>query len=166
MTKCLRQPCFGFVLLLTITFPTASTANDAALAVENVRHLKVFCEKGRFAGWPANNGIWQWLANPVEENGEYSGNPPSLVRLADGRLCITYANRNEPRTIRAVFSGDDGAAWGREYILRHGAGEPDISYTRTVQRLDDELVTVYYWLDEPRTKRYVAAPIWSAPQGN
>lgn len=106
---------------------------------------------------------WQWLANPVEEDGAYSGNPPSLVRLADGRLCITYANRNEPRTIRAVFSSDGGTTWGRECVLRHGAGEPDIGYTRTVQRPDGRLVTVYYWVDEPRTERFIAATIWSAP---
>jgi hypothetical protein len=105
---------------------------------------------------------WQWLANPVEENGQHSGNPPSMVRLADGRLCITYANRSGPRTIRAVFSGDDGATWGQERVLRRGAGEPDIGYTRTVQRSDGLLVTVYYWLDEPGTERYIAATIWSA----
>jgi hypothetical protein len=49
---------------------------------------------------------WQWLANPVKENGLHSGNPPSMIRLADGRLCITYANRDKPHTIRAVFSTD------------------------------------------------------------
>ena len=107
---------------------------------------------------------WHWLANPVKENGQYSGNPPSLVRLVDGHFCITYANRNKPHTIRAVFSSDDGTTWGREYILRRGAGEPDIGYTRTVQRPDGKLVTVYYWLDEPRTERYIAATIWSMPE--
>ena len=106
---------------------------------------------------------WQWLAKPVQENGLYSGNPPSMIRLADGRLCITYANRNKPHTIRAVFSKNDGTTWGREYILRSGAGEPDIGYTRTVQRPDGKLVTIYYWLDEPRTERYIAATIWSGP---
>jgi hypothetical protein len=109
---------------------------------------------------------WQRLATPVEENGAYSGNPPSLVRLVDGRLCITYANRNEPRTIRAVFSSDDGATWGLEHVLRRDAGEPDIGYTRTVQRADGKLVTVYYWLDEPRSERYIAATIWSAPKAD
>ncbi len=107
---------------------------------------------------------WKWLANPVKENGEHSGNPPSMVRLADGRLCITYANRDEPHTIRAVFGGDNGTTWGRQYVLRSGAGEPDIGYTRTVQRPDGKLVTIYYWLDEPRTERYIAATIWSAPK--
>ena len=107
---------------------------------------------------------WQWLTNPVEENGLHSGNPPSMVRLADGRLCITYANRNEPHTIRAVFSSDDGKTWGPEYVLRSGAGEPDIGYTRTVQRPDGKLLTIYYWLDEPRSERYIAVTIWSAPK--
>ncbi|MGB2806777.1 MAG: sialidase family protein [Sedimentisphaerales bacterium] len=107
---------------------------------------------------------FQWLANPVKENGQYSGNPPSMVRLADGRLCITYANRNKPHTIRAVFSSDDGKTWGPEYILRSGAGEPDIGYTRTVQRPDGKLITIYYWLDKPRSERYIAATIFSPPK--
>jgi len=107
---------------------------------------------------------WQWLANPVKENGVSSGNPPSMVRLADGHLCITYANRNKPHTIRAVFGSDKGRTWGPEYVLRSGAGEPDIGYTRTVQRPDGKLVTIYYWLDEPRTERYIAATIWSSPE--
>ncbi|MBC8216869.1 MAG: exo-alpha-sialidase [Planctomycetes bacterium] len=107
---------------------------------------------------------WQCMANPVKENGLHSGNPPSMVRLTDGRLCITYANRNEPHTIRAALSSDDGATWGPQYVLRSGAGEPDIGYTRTVQRPDGKLVTIYYWLDKPRAERYIAATIWSAPK--
>jgi hypothetical protein len=89
-----------------------------------------------------------------------------MVRLVDGRLCITYANRSGPRTIRAVFSSDDGTTWGRECVLRQGAGEPDIGYTRTVQRPDGKLVTIYYWLDGPRAERYIAATIWSALEVN
>lgn len=27
---------------------------------EAIHHLKVYYEEGRFAGWPANNGIWIW----------------------------------------------------------------------------------------------------------
>ena len=107
---------------------------------------------------------FQWLANPVKENGLHSGNPPSMVRLTDGQLCITYANRNKPYTIRAVFSTDDGKTWEPEYVLRSGAGEPDIGYSRTVQRPDGKLLTIYYWLDEPRSERYITATIWSAPK--
>jgi len=107
---------------------------------------------------------WQCLANPVKENGLHSGNPPSMVRLTDGRLCITYANRDEPHSIRAVLSSDNDTTWGREHVLRRNGGEPDIGYTRTVQRPDGKLVTIYYWLDKPRTERYIAATIWSPPK--
>jgi hypothetical protein len=109
---------------------------------------------------------WQWLANPVKQNGLHSGNPPSMIRLADGRLCINYANRDKPHTIRVVFSTDNGTTWGQEYVLRSGAGEPDIGYTRTVQRPDGKLLTIYYWLDKPRSERYIAATIFSAPKVN
>lgn len=87
-----------------------------------------------------------------------------MVRLTDGCLCIAYANRNKPHTLRAVFSTDEGMTWGSEYILRRGAGEPDIGYTRTTQRPDGKLVTIYYWLDELRAERYIAATIWSVPK--
>jgi len=107
---------------------------------------------------------WQWLVNPVESTGGRSGNPPSMLRLQDGRLCITYANRDKPHTIRAVFSNDDGMSWGNEYIIRSGAGEPDIGYTRTAQRSDGKLVTIYYWLDKVNTERYIAATIWDPAQ--
>ena len=44
------------------------------------------------------------------------------------------------------------------------AGEPDIGYTRAVQRPGGKLVTIYYWLDKPRAERYIAATIWSPPK--
>lgn len=27
---------------------------------DSIQHLKVYYQEGRFAGWPANNGIWMW----------------------------------------------------------------------------------------------------------
>jgi hypothetical protein len=27
---------------------------------EEIRHLKIYHEPGRFGGWPANHGIWSW----------------------------------------------------------------------------------------------------------
>ena len=27
---------------------------------DNIRHIEVYYEEGRFAGWPANNGVWIW----------------------------------------------------------------------------------------------------------
>lgn len=37
--------------------------NDQTTSYESseaIQHLKVYYEEGRFAGWPANNGIWIW----------------------------------------------------------------------------------------------------------
>ena len=60
MTNSRGQPWLGFALMMTITSPISCMARDASVVVENARHVQVFYEKGRFAGWPANNGIWQW----------------------------------------------------------------------------------------------------------
>jgi hypothetical protein len=39
---------------------TCSAAAFAQSASSDVKHVVVFHEKGRFAGWPANHGIWSW----------------------------------------------------------------------------------------------------------
>jgi hypothetical protein len=103
--------------------------------------LKVFYQENRFAGWPANNGIWQWgneilvgfnlgYLAPPEEKGLHQIDP---VR---------------PRSSMLARSLDGGETWS---VCE--AGYPD-----------GKLVTVYYWLDEPRTERYIAATIWSVPK--
>jgi len=60
MTNGLREKWLGAVLAIAMTYPIVSLAKDEAVVIEEARHLKVFYEKSRFAGWPANNGIWQW----------------------------------------------------------------------------------------------------------
>jgi hypothetical protein len=36
------------------------TAGVAGLNLQNARHVAVYKEAGRFAGWPANHGMWAW----------------------------------------------------------------------------------------------------------
>jgi hypothetical protein len=62
------------------------------------------------------------------------------------------------------LSKDGGRTWGREIILRDDGGGRDLGYPRTIQRLDGKLVTVYYFHDQPRGNRYIAATIWSASE--
>jgi len=80
--------------------------------------------------------------------------------LKDGRLAITYGFRSAPFGIRARLSSDDGATWGDEIMLRDDAGAWDLGYTRTVQRPDGKLVTVYYYNDAKDKERYIGATIW------
>ncbi len=104
---------------------------------------------------------WAYLSRPVANTGR-GGNPPTLTKLADGRLAVTYGYRDEPYGMRAVISADQGRSWSTEYVLRADGGNNDIGYPRTVQRADGKLVTVYYYNDDPKGDRYIAATIWEA----
>ena len=105
-----------------------------------------------------NAQSWRLDTVPAPDLGE--GNPPSLIRLRDGRLCLTYGYRAEPFSIRARLSRDNGRTWQPEIILRNDGGGRDLGYPRTVQRPDGKIVTVYYFHDTPDGDRYIAATIW------
>jgi hypothetical protein len=105
---------------------------------------------------------WHFVSKAALNTGAHNGNPPCLVRLQDGRLVITYGFRSEPYGIRARLSADEGKTWGNEIVLRAGGGTWDLGYTRTVQRPDGKLVTIYYFNDRPDSERYIAATIWDA----
>jgi hypothetical protein len=106
-----------------------------------------------------DNGLsWAFLNTPVKSTGE--GNPPAMIRLSDGRICLTYGYRAEPFGIRAVLSNDKGRTWSEPVILRDDGASKDLGYTRTVQRPDGKLVTVYYYNDTQAPERYIAATIW------
>jgi hypothetical protein len=102
---------------------------------------------------------WEYAGRPVPDTGR-GGNPPALLRLQDGRLCLTYGVRAAPYGIRARLSADEGATWEPERTLRGDGGSHDLGYTRTVQRPDGTLVTVYYHNDAPGAPAYIAATLW------
>lgn len=111
-----------------------------------------------------NGATWRTVSRITAQITGNSGNPPSMVRLKDGRLCVTYGHRAAPFGVRARFSSDEGATWGEEIVLRADGGDRDLGYPRTVIRPDGKLVTVYYFTDSPTTERYIAATIWDAPR--
>jgi hypothetical protein len=118
---------------------------------------------------PVGNGIdiyrsadagltWTFVTTAVSDTGR--GNPPSLVKLRDGRLAVTYGYRAQPYGIRARISRDGGKTWDAERILRADAADWDLGYPRSVQRPDGKIVTVYYYNDPSAVERYIAATIW------
>ncbi len=121
----------------------------------------------------ADNGqTWSFLSQ-VADTGSSNGNPPSLVRLRDGRLCVTYGYRGicsayryrtELQGIRARISNDDGKTWSYEICLRNDGRTWDIGYTRSVQRPDGKVVTIYYYTTEEIPEQHIAATIWD-PDG-
>jgi Neuraminidase (sialidase) len=146
------EPAEGFVIM-----PSTVRLDNGTLVTATRRQV------------PAGNGIdiyrsadagrsWTFVTTAVNDTGR--GNPPSLVKLADGRLVVTYGYRAQPYSIRARLSRDGGKTWETERILRADASDWDLGYTRSVQRRDGKIVTVYYYNDPTAAERYIAATIW------
>ncbi|MDA1274085.1 MAG: sialidase family protein [Verrucomicrobia bacterium] len=110
-----------------------------------------------------NGDHWQLDTVPAPDLGE--GNPSSMIRLKDGRVCLTYGFRAQPYAVRARLSNDGGRTWGSEIDLRTNGGGRDVGYPRTVQRPDGKIVTIYYFHDQPSSDRYIAATIWDPGRG-
>ena len=101
---------------------------------------------------------WSFLSIPEPDTGE--GNPPSLVRLPDGRLCLIYGVRARPFGIRARLSPDAGRTWSDAITLRDDGGSTDLGYVRSIVRPDGKVVAVYYYTDRSSPTRSIAATIW------
>lgn len=118
-----------------------------------------------------NGKSWRQLSNASDDTG--IGNPPAMIKLKDGRICVVYGYRSDMESIqekrktsdiRARLSGDNGKSWSKEYILRNDGSGQDIGYPRMVQRPDGKLVVVYYFMDvKTGPERYIGATIWEAP---
>lgn len=106
-----------------------------------------------------DNGLsWEFLNKAVADVGE--GNPPSLIRLRDGRLCLTYGVRQAPFEMQARFSRDDGETWSEPFVLKTGGGGRDMGYPRTLERPDGKVVTLYYFQPVDSPYRRIIATIW------
>ena len=114
-----------------------------------------------------NCATWRTLDSPAPDLG--GGNPPAMIRLKDGRLCLVYGVRpqpkNEPARICARLSLNDGLSWSDEIVLRGNDGASwDMGYPRIVERPDGKVVAVYYYnhalAPDKAPYRYIAATIF------
>ncbi|GMV93057.1 MAG: hypothetical protein AMXMBFR82_28350 [Candidatus Hydrogenedentota bacterium] len=105
---------------------------------------------------------WRYLSTVKEI--KTNSNPPALVRLADGRLCCIYGDRDTGKMC-GKYSADDGATWGEEFVIRESYQSEDewadMGYPRLVQRTDGKLVAMYYWASPEHPQQYIAASIWT-----
>ncbi len=142
--------------------------NDHAIMPSSVRlSPSTILTAVRYRNWidlyrsDDDGNTWKYVSRPAPG----TDNPPSLVHLRDRRLVLTYGRRTAPFGIRARLSSDEGRSWSDEIILRNDGGSWDLGYTRSVQRPDGKIVTVYYFNDSPDHERQINATIWdpSAP---
>ncbi|WP_291986585.1 sialidase family protein [Luteitalea sp.] len=112
-------------------------------------------------GYRSRDGGATWTAAGLVAADTGRGNPASLLRLPDGRLCAVYGFRAAPFGMHAVFSGDEGATWSTPRPLREDAADWDLGYPRSVVRADGRVVSAYYFNDASGPERYIAATIWT-----
>lgn len=106
-----------------------------------------------------NGKTWTYEGEPVPNVGE--GNPPSLLKLQDGRIALIYGVRAEPFRMGAKLSRDGGRTWTDEIVLRGDGSTRDMGYPRSVQRPDGKVVSTYYFTDAATgPERYIGATIW------
>jgi len=71
--------------------------------------------------------------------------PGDLLRLADGRILLTYGDRRGPDFgVNAMISNDGGSSWSPEFRIASGLTSRDSGYPSSVQCADGTLVTAYY----------------------
>lgn len=70
-----------------------------------------------------NGETWQKLDDPVDDCG--IGNPPAMIKLKDGRICLVYGFRGEPYSIRARLSSNGGQTWSDDHVLRADGASRD-----------------------------------------
>ena len=116
---------------------------------------------------PDNGLTWSFLSRvgETEAGNKFNGNPPALVRMADGRLCCTFGNRSL-RQIIARYSYDEGKTWTSGQTIRRdfysANGWPDLGYVRLFQRPDNKLVAAYFWCTQDKPQTHIEATIWDA----
>lgn len=114
--------------------------------------------------WRSDDEGKTWrLLGKVGDTGGKSGTAASLIRLRDGRLCLTYGSRTKPFPILARISGDEGKSWGEPIVLRADGVAWDVGYLRSAVRPDGKVVSVYYYNDAVMPERFVGATVWGAP---
>ena len=97
----------------------------------------------------------------LSDFGDYGMHYMRALRLADGRVLLTYTQRStfQPLGLRALVSHDDGETWdfsadriiieGRTpWGLAQGGG-----FGNTVQLEDEELLTCYSYRESPERTR-------------
>lgn len=100
-----------FVLIISILllFYACTKKNDDT-SIREIQHGVVFYEEGKYAGWPANNGIWIW------ENEIFVGFVEADYKETKG--IHTY----NPATAKNKYarSKDGGVTWSIEDAYEHG----------------------------------------------
>jgi len=87
---------------------------------------------------------------------------PSLTRLSDGRLLLSYGHRKTmPRSIRVQISQDEGETWSPSLVLRDDFPNRDLGYACSVELESGRILTIYWYNLFGRF--FIGGTFWSVP---
>ncbi len=103
-------------MIMTVLAMTALGAlpGEPMYRADNVQNVKVYYEKGRFGGWPANYGIWIWDDNEIlvgYSRGYYKDLGPTMHHI----------DREKPEEFWLARSLDGGLTWTHEHPAEQGS---------------------------------------------
>jgi hypothetical protein len=109
--------------------------------------------------YESRNNARSWdIVNKITAEQQHPGH---LIRLADGKLLLTYGNRtNGKKGIDVLYSEDEGQNWGGPFRIADFEG--DGGYPASLQLKDGNVLTVFYSSFYQKVKRYhMAKTTWS-----
>ncbi|MEO1993979.1 MAG: sialidase family protein, partial [Planctomycetaceae bacterium] len=89
------------------------------------------------------------------------GLPSHLLKLADGRLLMSYGYRRRPYGIQARISDDHGQSWSDPLVLSADGNSGDLGYPTTVQFPSGEFLTVWYELLKASSQAVLRQARWT-----
>ena len=123
--------------------------------------------------WISTDAGRSWRKHADGERfGTYGEMYPRFLKLADGRLMLTFTVRSGstdgfPLGLRAILSEDDGDTWDfrrdRLVISYENTGSSGGGFGNTVQTPDGSLVSVYSYRKAGRKDVYRSGPLEIAP---
>jgi len=131
---------------LTLTLLLAlALASQLHASHHQLKHVVVYQQDGRFAGWPANNGAWKF-----DDDSMLVGFTEAPYELQDGH------NIGHPQKSWLARSTDGGESW-TAYDPEHYVG--DLGYPRLLRRSDGKMVALYYYSTK-ENPHGIFATIW------
>ena len=148
------EPAAGFAIMpSTVRLPSGALVT--AIRNGGAKHNSIDV-------WRSDDNGAHW--NPLgDATPDIGSNPPALVQLKDGRLCLSYGYRRKPFGVRARVSGDEGRTWGPEIVLRDDGLTGDLGYPRSIVRPDGKVLTVYYFNGPRDEDRTIQGTFWTPP---
>jgi sialidase-1 len=124
-------------------------------------------EKGAAISIVESSGAGRTWSAPVQITAD-SEHPADLIQLRDGRVLLTFGERNAPRGVHAMVS-KDGRAWDKtkHIVLADDAPNVDCGYPSSVEIGKGRVATMYYQVDDTKNAPATSSSrvvVWSVPK--